>query len=192
MRASKLGNSMEMVLSHCPCACCELRSDSRTVSKRVPTWAYLTRGPLCLPNNHHFCIMSGLPLHSWQTKENMGRGRRRINSFDGELCIFWREGCLWGGRVSWRGYLWKASGRLWKTECSCWESSSSQLLLPLPQWYHSSVLLVIVLPSMKFWTYSAWTQLKTSVKLCLSLRRSCCQIPYAERHSAEAPSSWKN
>ena len=192
MRASKLGNNMEMVLSHCPRACFELCSDSRRtvwkVSKHVPTWEYLTCGPLCLPNNHHFCIMLGLPLHSWQTGENTGRGRRRINSFDGELCIFWREGCIWRCGVSWRGYLWKASGSPGKTGRVLMQRIFLfELLLPLPQWCHGSVLLVIMLPSTKFWTYSAWTQLKTSVKLCLSLRRSCCQNPYCRERLSKGP-----
>lgn len=47
----------------------------------------LNTWPTLSSKQPHFCIMSGLPLHSWQTGENMGRGRHRINSFDGELWI---------------------------------------------------------------------------------------------------------
>lgn len=73
------------------------------VSKHVPTWEHLTRGPLCLPNNHDFSIMLGFPLYSLQTGENLGRGGPRISSFDGELHIFWREESIQRGGVSRRG-----------------------------------------------------------------------------------------
>ena len=74
MRARKLGNSMEMVLSHRPCVCCEPRSDSKTVSKRVPTWAYLTHGPLCLPNNHTFASCQGFLSIPGRLERTWGEG----------------------------------------------------------------------------------------------------------------------